>query len=88
MKTNLIFLAILLLSAGYLLSLFIRAIFIPAWREYQFQKQHKKNEENGLKPFLFENGAVTIYAKTQQGAIFQYKELKKNFKAQKKASKN
>ena len=88
MKTNLILLAITLLSAGYLMSLFIRAIIIPAWREHQFQKQHKKNEENGLKPFLFENGAVTIYAKTQQGAIFQYKELKKNFKAQKKASKN
>ena len=86
MKTNFIFLAILLLSAGYLISLFIRAIIIPAWREYQFQKQNKKNnEEKGLKPFLFENGTVTIYAKTQQGALFQYKELKKKFK---KTSKN
>jgi hypothetical protein len=80
MKTNLILLAITLLSAGYLMSLFIRAILIPAWYEYKFQKKHKENEEKGLKPFFFENGTVTIYAKTQQGAIFQYKELKKQFK--------
>lgn len=88
MKTNLILLAITLLSVGYLMSLFIRAILIPAWREHQYQKKCKENEENGLKPFLFENGTVTIYAKTQPAAIFQYKELKKKLKEQKKASKN
>lgn len=88
MKTNLILLAITLLSVGYLMSLFIRAIIIPAWKEYQYQKKHQENEENGLKPFLFENGTVTIYAKTQPSAIFQYKQLKKKLKEQKKASKN
>jgi hypothetical protein len=82
---NLIFVTISVISTIYLVSLFVRAIIIPAFNEYKFKKQHKKNEENGLTPFLFENGTVTIYAKTQQGAIFQYKELKKKFK---KASKN
>lgn len=79
------FIAISTLCTIYLIWIFIRAILIPAWREYQYQKKCKENEENGLKPFLFENGTVTIYAKTQQGALFQYKELKKKFK---KASKN
>ena len=81
MKTNLILLVISLVSAGYLMSLFIRAIIIPAWREHQYQKQHKENvEKKELKEFKFENGQISIYAKTYQGALFHYKEMKRELK--------
>lgn len=87
MKTNLILLAITLLSVGYLMSLFIRAILIPAWREHQYKKKENDHLEKGLRPFFYNHGRIKIFAKTQEQANAQYKELKAKIKKA-KASKN
>ena len=80
MKTNLILLAITILSVGYLSSLFIRAILIPAWKEYQYKKKENDHLEKGLRPFFYEHGRIKVFAKSQEQADAEYKELKKKLK--------
>lgn len=80
MKTNPIFLLITIVSTVYLVSLFVRAIFIPAWKEFQYQKKEQKHIENGLRPFFFEHGKIKIFAKTKEQADSQYRELKRDLR--------
>lgn len=51
------------------------------------KSQIKKAEQNGEKPFYFANGTVVIYAKTQAGAVYKFKEMQKNEKRSNKKSK-
>lgn len=47
----------------------------------------EKAKEKGEKPFYFANGTVVIYAKTQAGAAFKFKEMQKSEKRANKKTK-
>lgn len=48
------------------------------------QKEHQKQLDAGNTAYYFENGKTVIYAKTQLGAIYEFRELKKKRKSEKK----
>lgn len=47
----------------------------------------QKAEQKGEKPFYFANGTVVIYAKSQAGAAFKFKEMQKKEKRANKKTK-
>lgn len=52
--------------------------------ELRIKTEVQKAEENGEKPFYFQNGTIVIYAKTQAGALYKYKEMKNKARSEKK----
>jgi hypothetical protein len=78
----------------YVLSILFIVLFFRTFRKISLKKlyQNAKNRakidvkrnkavEEGKIPFYFERGAVVIYAKTQARAIYDYREMKRNQKA-------
>lgn len=78
----------------YVLSILFIVLFFRTFRKISLKNLFKnaknraeidvkRNEavKDGKLPFYFERGAVVIYAKTQARAIYDYREMKRNQKA-------
>lgn len=85
----------------YVLSILFIVLFFRTFRKVSLKNLFKnaknrakidvkRNEavEEGKTPFYFERGAVVIYAKTQARAIYDYREMKRNQKAELRTKKS